>query len=157
MTVSESDNNALDLPRRLPRLFTALICLWIMQCDGLYAKNNTAMDMDGADIFLVYCAGCHGFDGFAAYPPAPSFAMGDRLQQDDQTLLQSVLKGKGGMPPWQDKLSETMLRDAIAYLRTMAERRRAGLEPRTRPIPDTWFKFRPIGSRDPYGQEIPQP
>lgn len=121
--------------------------------DGLYAQDAPLWEMDGADTFLTFCAGCHGFDGFAEYPPAPSFAMGDRLQKDDGTLLQSVLRGKGGMPPWEGKLPRYMLQDAIAYLRVMAERRSAGYEPRTRPIPETWFKFRPVGVEDPSGWE----
>jgi len=36
---------------------------------------------EGADVFLTFCAGCHGVDGFAAYPAAPSFSMGDRLHK----------------------------------------------------------------------------
>ena len=107
-------------------------------------------NMDGGDVYLTFCAGCHGFDGIAAYPPAPSFALGERLHQSDDTLLQSVLKGKNGMPPWEDKLPVYMLRAAIEYLRTMNARRIAGLPPRTRPIPSTYYKFRPVGSTDPY-------
>lgn len=105
-------------------------------------------NMDGSDVYLTFCAGCHGFEGIAAYPPAPSFALGERLHKSDDTLLQSVLSGKNGMPPWEDKLPVYMLRAAIEYLRTMNERRIAGLPPRTRPIPSTYYKFRPVGSTD---------
>ena len=38
-------------------------------------------NMDGSEVYLTFCAGCHGFDGIAAYPPAPSFALGERLHQ----------------------------------------------------------------------------
>jgi cytochrome c5 len=107
-------------------------------------------DLDGARIFLTYCAGCHGFEGLASYPPAPSFSRGDRLHKNDNTLLQSVLQGKNAMPSWQNKLPLPMLRPPIDYLRTMNARRRAGLAPRTQPIPPVYFKFRPIGSTDSY-------
>lgn len=106
---------------------------------------ETGFQHEGGRVFLTYCAGCHGFDGFAAYPPAPSFSMGERLEKDDRMLLQSILKGKGGMPSWEDKLPVTMLRDAISYLRSMEARRQQGLAPRSQPLPDYYFTFRPIG------------
>ena len=104
---------------------------------------------DGGRVFLTYCAGCHGFDGFAFYPPAPSFSMGERLEKDDYTLLQSVLNGMGGMPPWENKLPVPMLQDAITYLRSMATRRQMGLPPRSEPLPGIYFRFRPIGEMEP--------
>jgi hypothetical protein len=104
---------------------------------------------DGGRVFLTYCAGCHGFDGFAFYPPAPSFSMGERLEKDNYTLLQSVLNGKGGMPPWENKLPVPLLQDAITYLRSMAARRQMGLHPRSQPLPEIYFRFRPIGETEP--------
>lgn len=127
------------------------ICFGAVQArDGIGQQREPSRKPDGAEVFLTFCAGCHGFDGFAVYPPAPSFSMGQRLGKDDYTLLQNVMMGKNAMPPWQDKLPEPMLRDAIAYLRTMNSRRIAGLAPRTRPLPPTYFRFRPVGNMDPY-------
>lgn len=127
------------------------VCFGPVQArDGIGQQLEPSRKPDGAEVFLTFCSGCHGFDGHATYPPAPSFSMGQRLGWDDYTLLQSVLQGKNAMPPWQDKLSEYMLRDAIAYLRTMNSRRIAGLPPRTRPLPATYFRFRPVGNMDPY-------
>ena len=105
---------------------------------------------EGAEVFLTYCAGCHGIDGFAAYPAAPSFSMGDRLHKDDETLLESVLQGKGAMPYWEGKLSIQLLRSAIRYLRIMDERAKAGLAPRQRSLPAHMFRFQPAGERNPY-------
>ncbi len=62
------------------------------------ASSGTGFASVGGRVFLTYCAGCHGFDGFADYPPAPSFSMGERLEKDDRMLLQSILNGKGGCP-----------------------------------------------------------
>ena len=86
-------------------------------------------ETDGAAVFLKYCAGCHGFDGFAAYSAAPSFSMGDRLQKSDSDLLQSVMRGKGAMPSWEDKLPVPMLASAIQYLRLMNKRIKSGQNP----------------------------
>lgn len=98
---------------------------------------------DGARVFLTYCAGCHGFDGFAAYRSAPSFSMGDRLQKSDAELLQSVLRGKGAMPSWEDKLPIVMLTSAIQYLRIMNRRLKDGQPPRQLKLPGYYFRFRP--------------
>lgn len=111
---------------------------------------------DGAKVYLTFCAGCHGFDGLATYPPAPSFALGERLKRGDHALLQNLLQGRNAMPPWQDKLSEHRLRSTIAYLHTMNARWSAGLAPRTRPIPPTHYRFRPVGSMAPYLWYFPQ-
>ena len=109
------------------------------------AENGAGQALAGSDIFLKYCAGCHGFDGFAEYEHAPSFSMGDRLQKSDGELLHSVLAGKHAMPYWENKLSNDMFRSAIAYLRVMHERYKSGLPPREEPIPETHYRFNPVG------------
>jgi mono/diheme cytochrome c family protein len=127
------------------------VCFGAVQAQQVGGQQRAPfLNMDGAQVYLTFCAGCHGFEGVASYAPAPSFSLGERLHRSDDTLLQSVLKGRNGMPPWQDKLPWYMLRAPIAYLRTMKTRRDAGLPPRTRPIPPIYFKFRPVGSTDPY-------
>jgi mono/diheme cytochrome c family protein len=71
----------------------------------------------GESIYLGFCAGCHGFDGYAAYPKAPSFARGDRLDKSDQVLLTSILQGKGKMPDWGKTLSTVAAGKALSYIR----------------------------------------
>ena len=69
---------------------------------------------------LVYqrsCAGCHGFDGYSAYPEAPSFALGERLGQSDAVLVKSILEGKGDMPVWGASLSAADVRGIVRYIR----------------------------------------
>ena len=90
-----------------------------------------------------YCAGCHGFNGLAFYPPAPSFAMGDRLAKRDLELMSSILKGKGAMPSWESKLPRYWLEQALAYIRHMAQEGNIN-------VPPNWdgryFIFTPLGS-----------
>ncbi len=69
--------------------------------------------------FVSICSSCHGLDGIATYEYAPSFAKGQRLNQDDATLLVSVRDGLGRMPPWGVMLSDQQILDAIAYARTL--------------------------------------
>jgi mono/diheme cytochrome c family protein len=72
----------------------------------------------GRATWASICSTCHGADGYATYPNAPSFSRCDRLNQDDSVLLASVRDGIGGrMPPWGGFLSEQQILDAIAYAR----------------------------------------
>lgn len=114
----------------------------------IYADNLKNESKKGEDVYLRYCAGCHGFDGKAAYEYAPSFSLGDRLKKDDRELLQSVLNGKNNMPPWKDKLAVQDLRDAISYLRLMFERTEKGESPRQTDIPEVYYLFKPVGEHD---------
>ncbi len=70
----------------------------------------------GKSVYLGFCAGCHGFDGRAAYPEAPSFARGDRLEKSDQVLLTSILHGKGKMPAWSNTLSTVGAGKVLSYV-----------------------------------------
>jgi mono/diheme cytochrome c family protein len=114
------------------------------------AQNSGRQAANGSTVFLKYCAGCHGFDGFAEYEFAPSFSMGDRLYRSDEELLRSVIAGRHAMPYWKHKLSIDMLRSAIAYLRVMQQRHSSGLPPREEPIPETYYRFNPVGEDEDY-------
>jgi len=132
------------------KLLGLVLCI-SYQADVL-AEDETAQAIAGSNIFLKYCAGCHGFDGFAVYEQAPSFSMGERLHKSDEELLGSVLAGKHAMPYWKDKLSDDMFRSAIAYLRVMLDRSSSGLPPREEPIPEMHYKFNPVGEDEDYWQ-----
>jgi len=148
------------LRQRGGRLFAApchirrvVVCLAL--CCSVYGTATVAASRagpgpGGADVFMRYCAGCHGFDGFAAYPYAPSFSMGQRLHKSDPELLRSVLSGRHAMPYWQNKLSIDMLQRAIAYLRIMDQRYSSGLPPREQPLPELHYKFNPVGEEEDY-------
>lgn len=70
------------------------------------------------------------------------------MQKDDRELLQSVLNGSKGMPPWSHKLPVQDLLDAIAYLRLMHTRYMNGEAPRQQPLPDIYYLFNPVGEMD---------
>lgn len=135
-----------------------MLFAWVALCPGsvAFADNHTgsgsgsAQTVVGAEVFLKYCAGCHGENGFAEYEHAPSFSMGERLHKSDHELLASVLKGKHGMPYWENKLSIDMYRSAIAYLRVMEQRYSSGLPPREEPLPEVRYKFKPVGEEKDY-------
>ena len=132
------------------KLLALVLCISYQA--NVFAEDKTAQAVTGSEVFLRYCAGCHGFDGFAVFEQAPSFSMGDRLHKRDEELLRSVLAGKHAMPYWQDKLSNDMFRSAIAYLRVMQQRYSSGLSPREEPIPEMHYKFNPVGEDEDYWQ-----
>jgi len=72
----------------------------------------------GKEVYVTFCAGCHGFEDHAAYPSSPSLLLGERLQQPDSVLLISILDGKNNMPAWRDTLSDEQAREALYYIRT---------------------------------------
>jgi len=112
---------------------------------------DAELEHDGKGTFLIFCAGCHGFDGFASYPTAPSFSMGERLEKDDKSLLQSILGGKGAMPAWRHTLTQQQLLRAVHYLRAMAILRKFNTLSRPPSIPDRYLLF----PESPGGQFIP--
>ena len=97
----------------------------------------------GQYVFLSYCAGCHGFDGQAFFPSAPSFAMGDRLRKSDAELMLSIQNGRNAMPSWEDKLPNEWLVEALAYIRLVGK---PGTKLRADQMPDYFFIFTPMGS-----------
>lgn len=141
-----SDTSAMSGQRLVTTALVFLLTATTVLADEFHADPDHP---EGARVFLTFCAGCHGVDGFAAYSAAPSFSMGDRLDKSDDSLLQSMLEGMGAMPPWENKLSEPELRSAIRYLRDMNERRQLGLSPREQSLPGTWYRFRPLGEQAP--------
>jgi mono/diheme cytochrome c family protein len=73
----------------------------------------------GETIFVTLCAGCHGFDGRAPYTGAPSFALGQRLEQSNSALVGSILNGKGLMSAWGSTLSEELAQATVSYIRRL--------------------------------------
>jgi len=80
-------------------------------------ESASTPEQAGQQIFSTFCAGCHGFNGIAAYPSAPSFARGERLDKSDKELMESMLNGLGVMPSWQGTLSTEMLLSTLTYIR----------------------------------------
>jgi mono/diheme cytochrome c family protein len=71
----------------------------------------------GEKTYLTFCAGCHGYDGIATYPNAPSFALGERLQKENTTLMESIINGNDGEPGWGDTLEDDLLGYTLAFIR----------------------------------------
>lgn len=87
---------------------------------GALALPAQAADVAGGEkIYRQYCAQCHGANGIAVLPNAPSFARGDRLMQADPALAMTIRGGRNAMPAFAGLLNERQILDVIAYLRTI--------------------------------------
>jgi len=76
----------------------------------------------GEDIYLTFCAGCHGFDSSASFPRAPSLLMGESLGKSDSALLGSILDGLNTMPAWRKTITEQQAMAVLVYLRDRSDK-----------------------------------
>lgn len=75
--------------------------------------------MHGQQLYNMHCAACHGMRGEGVLPDAPKFRLGERLEQPDMMLLQSVRTGKNKMPPFFGILKDPDILDILSYVRTL--------------------------------------
>lgn len=73
----------------------------------------------GQQLYNMHCAACHGPRGEGVMPEAPKFRLGERLEQPDMVLMQSVRTGKKAMPPFFGILQDAQILDVLAYVRTL--------------------------------------
>ncbi len=90
-----------------------------------------AQQKDVKLFFQRTCAACHGLDGSARGlngQKLPGRVLSDARWQGskkDADLVNSILKGKGGMPSFQSQLSETEVETLVAeIIRPLAARKK---------------------------------
>ena len=94
--------------------------------------------------YVKFCAGCHGLNGIAAYVHSPSFAIGERLEQSEATLLRSIAHGRGEMPGWGNKLPAQDLIEILRFVRSFPAIYEFGILQELRRPPDLYFLFGPM-------------
>jgi cytochrome c6 len=100
--------------RKMTRLF------WMVAM--MAGASGTAMAanfVQGQQLYQMHCAACHGGRGEGVMPDAPKFRLGERLDQPDMVLMQSVKTGKKTMPPFFGILQDGQILDVLAYVRTL--------------------------------------
>jgi cytochrome c6 len=75
--------------------------------------------MRGQQLFQMHCAACHGLRGEGVLPEAPKFQQGQRLEQPDMMLMQSIKTGKNKMPAFFGILKDQEILDVLGYVRTL--------------------------------------
>lgn len=84
----------------------------------LLIMGSTALAAEGKAVYDKTCASCHDAGLAGAPKPGDQAAWQQRIAQGRDTLYQSVLNGKGVMPPkgGNASLSEADIKAAVDYL-----------------------------------------
>lgn len=107
--------------------FTVLVMVAV---GGLFTIRATSAAVAGkartaADLYVRNCASCHGRDGRAKTLKARvnhARKLSDPEWQDrvsDERIFNSIMNGKGKMPPYGKKLSEPEIDSLVAYVRAL--------------------------------------
>jgi cytochrome c6 len=96
----------------------ATICAGLLLALSVQSAGAANL-MRGQQLFAMHCAACHGMRGEGVMPEAPKFHNGERLDQPDMLLLQSVRNGKNKMPPFFGLLKDPDILDILSYVRTL--------------------------------------
>jgi cytochrome c6 len=96
--------------------------LWLPALlSGLWQAGAPALAADpaqGARLYAVHCAGCHGGQGRAVLPTAPDLSRPQALMRADPVLLDEIRRGRGAMPAYAGVLRDREILDIVAHLRT---------------------------------------
>lgn len=80
------------------------------------AGGANAQDLDGRQLYVDTCAGCHGASGEGSYgPPLTSNA----FLADASALVTQILFGRENMPPMGGALDDAELAAVANFLRTV--------------------------------------
>ncbi len=85
--------------------------------------KTEAVDSEGAKLFKQHCEVCHGAGGKGN--------IGPNLTDDkwkyggsDNDIFTTISKGRsGGMPSWENQLSAEKIKELIAYIRSIGEKK----------------------------------
>ncbi len=78
----------------------------------------------GADTYKAKCAMCHGADGLASGPigksmKIPAFNSPELVKASTADLVAATTNGKNRMPAFTGKLTDSQIKDVVAYIRTL--------------------------------------
>jgi len=73
----------------------------------------------GRQIYIDHCSGCHGLTGSPTMNAVPAFSRGEGVMKPDHELLAFIKRGKNVMPAYEGVLTDTEIRDTLAYIRTL--------------------------------------
>jgi mono/diheme cytochrome c family protein len=112
----------------------ALLAPALLAIHGAIAQNGFAGSAaKGRDIYLRYCAGCHGEDGRGEAktfrPNVGNLSVKQLMDElSDEYLFTVIQKGgaavgkNAAMPAWSAQLGDDDIRDVVAFVRTLARR-----------------------------------
>ena len=84
-----------------------------------FGSAHAADTQKGRQLYMTYCANCHGDTGRSKMAGTPDFDRGEGMLRSDASLLASIRAGRNGNPAFQGILKDREILDVIAYLRTL--------------------------------------
>jgi cytochrome c6 len=82
----------------------------------------------GADVYKAKCQMCHAADGSGDTPAgkamkAMPLTSPEVVKKSDSELIAVTKDGKGKMPAYASKLSDSQIKEVIAYIRTLQKKK----------------------------------
>jgi len=101
------------------------ICVVLCATALLFCQSAKAQGA-GEKVYKAKCASCHGADGNGATPAgkatkARDFCSDEVKKETDDEWTTIVVKGKNKMPAYDKKLTDSEVKDAIAYIRSLCK------------------------------------
>ena len=108
-------------------LLTVLILTPIMLLSSRGSGAVGHKSQRGENIFRAKCSVCHGVDGGGQTENGKKLKVpdlrSDKVQNlSDEEMLDSVMDGKGYMPPMGKKYSADQLKQVIVYVRALGRK-----------------------------------
>jgi mono/diheme cytochrome c family protein len=87
-------------------------------------SSSLAIGQAGADTYKSKCMMCHAADGSGSTPAGKAmgaipFSSPDLVKASDADLIAATKNGKGKMPAYSGKLTDSQIKDVVAYIRTL--------------------------------------
>ncbi len=82
------------------------------------AVASPALAADGRQLFLDNCAACHQPTGKGVAGAFPALAGSKVVLGDPKEPITRILNGRGGMPAFQNDLSDTEVSAILTYIRS---------------------------------------
>ncbi len=102
----------LTLIIRKKRVFFLLALGFFLSISEVQASDPVS----GHKLYMQYCNSCH--ERGREMAGAPDFNTTSTLMQSDPALLKEIRSGRNAMPGYTGILSDRMILDIIAYMRT---------------------------------------
>lgn len=89
---------------------------------------STASAQTGADVYKSKCQMCHAADGSGSTPAGKAmkaipFSDPALVKASDADLIAATENGKGKMPAYKGKLTDSQIKDVVAYIRTLQKKK----------------------------------
>jgi mono/diheme cytochrome c family protein len=77
------------------------------------SQPHQVQAVNAKDIYTTRCAGCHGLDGQLQLSGAKALPSSNLSKED---IVAQIQKGKGNMPPFEDRLSPAEIKAVSDYV-----------------------------------------